>query len=101
MTKKTIPVIVPAAGIGSRFKNDIPKQYFKLDALTVIETTIKELLNSNIVERIVICVADNDKFIEQQDFYDDPKIKIIKGNRFYLSIYRNNNTILKRTDFYI
>ena len=37
------------------------------------------MLNSNIVERIVICVADNDKFIEQQDFYDDPKIKIIKG----------------------
>ena len=45
MTKKTIPVIVPAAGIGSRFENDIPKQYFKLDTLTVIETTIRELLN--------------------------------------------------------
>ncbi len=79
MTKKTIPVIVPEAGLGSRFENDIPKQYFKLDTLTVIETTIRELLNSNIVERIIICVAENDKFIEQQDFYDDPKIKIIKG----------------------
>ena len=44
MTKKTIPVIVPAAGIGSRFETDIPKQYFKLDIFTVIETTIKELL---------------------------------------------------------
>ena len=79
MTKKTIPVIVPAAGIGLRFENDIPKQYFKLDTLTVIETTVRELLNSNIVERIIICVAENDKFIEQQDFYDDPKVKIIKG----------------------
>ena len=101
MTKKTIPVIVPAAGIGSRFENDIPKQYFKLDTLTVIETTVRELLNSNIVERIIICVAENDKFIEQQDFYNDPKIKIIKGGSTRAQSVLNalNDPVMEDYDF--
>ena len=101
MTKKTIPVIVPAAGIGSRFENDIPKQYFKLDTLTVIETTIRELLNSNIVERIIICVAENDKFIEQQDFYHDPKVKIIKGGSTRAQSVLNalNDPVMEDYDF--
>ena len=37
--------IIPAAGFGTRFSSDTPKQLFKLNDVSIIEKTISQLLN--------------------------------------------------------
>lgn len=79
MTEKIFSVIVPSAGTGSRFDKNLPKQYHKLNDLTVIETTINELLKSSNVDKIIIAVSESDNLISKQNFIDNPNVMIIKG----------------------
>ena len=44
--------IVPAAGIGSRFSADIPKQFHQLDDQLVAQHTLSRLLKLSIIEAI-------------------------------------------------
>ena len=46
MKIKKILAVIPAAGIGHRFGEKKPKQYAQLNALSVIENTVNELLKS-------------------------------------------------------
>ena len=44
--------IVPAAGVGSRFSADIPKQFHQLDDQLVAQHTLSRLLKLSIIEAI-------------------------------------------------
>lgn len=54
-------VIIPAAGIGSRFADPTrPKQYHHLSGQPILQLTIQRLLVSPVVSSIVVAIADND-----------------------------------------
>ena len=44
--KNELIVIVAAAGIGERFKSDIPKQYISVNGKSIIERSISPFLKS-------------------------------------------------------
>jgi 2-C-methyl-D-erythritol 4-phosphate cytidylyltransferase len=48
--------IVPAAGSGERLAAGVPKAFFQLDGLTLVERAINGLLESGVVDRVVVAV---------------------------------------------
>ncbi|MDC9714955.1 MAG: 2-C-methyl-D-erythritol 4-phosphate cytidylyltransferase [Gammaproteobacteria bacterium] len=54
-------LIVPASGIGTRMNAQKPKQYLKLEnGLSVLDQTLKTLLNIDQIKGCVVAVAQND-----------------------------------------
>mgnify|MGYP005715836253 CR=1 FL=1 len=62
MKEDSIVAIIPAAGIGSRFDGDVPKQYFNVNGSSIIESAVLPFLNSKYVSKIIIPIAKNDKY---------------------------------------
>lgn len=55
-------VVIPAAGIGSRFGSTIPKQYLSLNGKPIIEHTLYKFLFHPKIEKIVIVLDSHDVF---------------------------------------
>ena len=77
--KNKILAIIPAAGVGERFLSKKPKQYHKIDQSTLIEKTISIFTSSELISNIIIPIHKDDKNIQNQDFYKNPKIKFVDG----------------------
>ncbi|MGL4575613.1 MAG: 2-C-methyl-D-erythritol 4-phosphate cytidylyltransferase [Burkholderiaceae bacterium] len=52
--------VVPAAGSGSRFGGEVPKQYALLGGVQVLNRTVRTLLADNRIEKIYVAVAPDD-----------------------------------------
>ena len=74
-----ISIIIPAAGLGKRFNNTLPKQYMTLGHETVLERTVSLFLNIPEVQKIYIPVDANDQRIYSQSFIGHHKIIITAG----------------------
>jgi 2-C-methyl-D-erythritol 4-phosphate cytidylyltransferase len=48
--------VVPAAGSGERLAAGVPKAFFHLDGRTLVERAVRGLLESGVVERVVVAV---------------------------------------------
>jgi 2-C-methyl-D-erythritol 4-phosphate cytidylyltransferase len=48
--------VVPAAGSGQRLGADVPKAFFHLDGHTLVERAVRGLLESGVVDRVVVAV---------------------------------------------
>jgi 2-C-methyl-D-erythritol 4-phosphate cytidylyltransferase len=59
--KNRVLAIIPAAGIGERFKSNIPKQYEYLDGCSVIEKTLQPFIESELISKIIIPVGMGEK----------------------------------------
>jgi 2-C-methyl-D-erythritol 4-phosphate cytidylyltransferase/2-C-methyl-D-erythritol 2,4-cyclodiphosphate synthase len=77
--KNKILAIIPAAGIGERFLSKDPKQYHKIGHSTLIEKTISIFTSSELISNIIVPIHKDDKNIQNQDFYKNPKIKFVNG----------------------
>ncbi len=74
-----ISVIIPAAGVSSRFGDSTPKQFLRLGDETVLEKSVNLFLGISSVNQVVIPVNQNEDLIKSQSFYQDPRIKIVTG----------------------
>ena len=79
MKIKKILAVIPAAGIGHRFGEKKPKQYAQLNALSVIENTVNELLKSKLIDKLIIVISEGDSNIKNQNFYKNKTIQLING----------------------
>ena len=79
MKIKKILAVIPAAGIGHRFGEKKPKQYAQLNALSVIENTVNELLKSKLIDKLIIVISEGDSYIKNQNFYNNKTIQLING----------------------
>ena len=77
--ENSILAIIAAAGIGQRFDDDLPKQYFKINGNSIIENAVKPFIDSKYISNIVIAISDEDEFIKDQSFYNCEKIKYVSG----------------------
>ncbi len=73
--------IVPAAGVGQRMRSDLPKQYLPLAGATVIEQTLKVLLDCPVVERVIVGVGAQDTIWRTLSVCSHPKIDTVTGGR--------------------
>jgi len=68
-------LIVPASGVGSRMKSNTPKQYLKLNnGLSVLDQTLKTLLDIDQIKGCVVAIAKNDTQFEQSKFSNHSKL---------------------------
>ena len=55
---KKVTVIVVAAGQGSRFGGDLPKQFLKIGNKTVLEMAIEPFQDHPVVDGIIIAASE-------------------------------------------
>lgn len=72
-------VIIPAAGVGSRFGTDTPKQYARINDLTVLEHSVHPFLQIPFINKIVIAIASNDPFAKQLATLNNERIEFTTG----------------------
>ena len=77
--ENSILAIIAAAGIGQRFDDDLPKQYFRINGNSIIENAVKPFIDSKYISKIIIAISDEDEFIKDQSFYNCEKIKYVYG----------------------
>lgn len=71
-------VIVPAAGSGSRFGGERPKQYATLAGSTVIEHTLERLLELE-AQALVLAINPDDSVWQALDISKHPKFRTCAG----------------------
>lgn len=72
-------VVIPAAGIGSRMRLSIPKQYLTLGSLTVLEHTLACFLDHPQLLGIVVCLSRDDKLWSKLSVSKHPLIQVTEG----------------------
>ncbi len=50
---KVIALIV-SGGEGKRFDKKLPKQFFKINKISILEQSVKKFINSNLFDKIVV-----------------------------------------------
>lgn len=73
--------VVPAAGIGSRMQAECPKQYLSIGGMTLIEHSIRALLQSSQISKVVVSLSPHDVQFAQLSIASDPRIQIVIGGR--------------------
>ncbi len=71
-------MVVPAAGIGSRFNSTLPKQYSSLLGLTVIEHSLKRLLSLS-CEALIVAIHPEDRSWSTLEISRHPLIRSVVG----------------------
>lgn len=74
-----IIAIVPAAGVGSRMRSTLPKQYIKIGQLTILEYTLKKLLSLSFIKQVIVVISSTDDYFSQLNIANHPKICITYG----------------------
>ena len=70
-------VILPSAGLGTRFGKEIPKQYQKIQGKLVINYSLELFLTFKECKKIVIAISNVDDF--HHPLLEDNRIEIIQG----------------------
>lgn len=71
--------VIPAAGTGSRFDHDKPKQYAHTGLHTVLEHSAIVLLGNEKISQLVIAVHPDDVQAQQLPALQDKKVRFTKG----------------------
>ncbi len=73
----TVVAIVPAAGSGERLAAGVPKAFYQLDGYTLVERAVEGLLDSGVVDTVVVAVpADR---TDEAKLILGPKAMIVAG----------------------
>jgi len=72
-------VIIPAAGKGTRFENDLTKQYQLIDGVPLLEHTINLFLDNKDIEKIVLVISSDDSEYQKLACIENKNIIIIDG----------------------
>ena len=71
--------IIPAAGDSSRYSGEVPKQFLKVDGRTVLELSIKPLLDFSECLGVCVLVPPEDQYHKALEIKDNPKIFLVEG----------------------
>ncbi|MBU9844242.1 2-C-methyl-D-erythritol 4-phosphate cytidylyltransferase [Rahnella ecdela] len=71
--------VLPAAGIGSRMQAECPKQYLSVGGKTLIEHSIRALLQSGRVSQVIVALSPHDTQFAQLPIASDPRIRVVEG----------------------
>ena len=71
--------IIPAAGSGDRFSEDVPKQFLSIGGRSILELSIEPLLDFSECFGICIVVAPNDQYHKSLRISKNSKVSIVEG----------------------
>ena len=71
--------IIPAAGDSSRYSGEIPKQFLRVDGRTVLELSIRPLLDFSECLGVCVLVPPEDQHHKPLEIKDNPKIFLAEG----------------------
>lgn len=71
--------ILPAAGIGSRMHNVLPKQYITICNKTILEHSLNAILQQSCIYKIIIVINVNDHWFNKLLISSNPLIKVVIG----------------------
>lgn len=77
-------MIIPAAGIGTRFGESYPKQFYKVKGKEILAYTLENFVNVSQIEKIVIATHKNyfdriKKIVKQ--IYLNKEVQLVEGGR--------------------
>ena len=71
--------ILPAAGNSSRYSGEIPKQFLTIDGRTILELSIRPLLDFSECLGVCVLVPPEDQYHKALEIRDNPKIFLAEG----------------------
>ena len=71
--------VVPAAGVGSRMGDGLPKQYLQLAGCTVLEHSLRALLNCQRLAAVVVALHPQDDRAARLPVLSDPRVQRVSG----------------------
>ena len=71
--------IVPAAGNSSRYSGETPKQFLTIDGRTILELSIRPLLDFSECLGVCVLVPAEDQYHKTLEIRDNPKIFLVEG----------------------
>ena len=74
-------VIIPAAGVGKRMQAHCPKQYLKINQLTILEHTVFRLLSPPLVNQVIISLGANDEYFSDTSLANHENIQLVVGGQ--------------------
>lgn len=77
--QRQIVAVIPASGVGSRMKADLPKQYLKIQHKTILEHTLAPFLAHPEIKQVVVAVSQSDPYYAELELLKHPKIQIVFG----------------------
>ncbi|GAB2641924.1 2-C-methyl-D-erythritol 4-phosphate cytidylyltransferase [Vibrio panuliri] len=81
ITTQGIVAIVPAAGVGSRMKANMPKQYLTIGQKTVLEHTVDKLLAHPDIHKVVVAVTAGDPYFPELSIATHPDVVRVDGGQ--------------------
>lgn len=72
-------IVIPAAGIGSRFGAAVPKQYSDLGSEMLASHTLRTLLACTGLQRLVVVLHPNDTWFASLPEASDARIEVVEG----------------------
>ena len=75
----SLVAVVPAAGVGKRMKASCPKQYLKIDGLTILEHTVLKLLFHPNISQVILVISEGDEYVNDTSLVTHPDIIIVNG----------------------
>ncbi len=72
-------VVIPAAGVGNRFSQERPKQYWTVHNKAILQHTVDLFLAQDWLSGVVVAVAEADPHIKQLPLYRDPRVMMVHG----------------------
>jgi len=74
-------VVIPAAGVGKRMQSNCPKQYMKINGMTVLEHTVNRLLNVKQIHQIIVAISEGDEYYDDLSFAKDGRVHRVTGGK--------------------
>ena len=81
MTTKRFSAIILAAGKGSRFGNNVPKQYLNFGNKTILEICIDQISSHKLCQELIVVVDENFKKFSKSEIVNKHKIKSVIGGQ--------------------
>ena len=76
---KNFVAIIPAAGDSSRYSGEVPKQFLRVEGRTVLELSIKPLLDFSECLGVCILIPPQDQYHKALELKDNSKIFLAEG----------------------
>lgn len=74
-------VIIPAAGFGERFADDLPKQYHQIRDKSILEHTLSIFISRNDIKGIIVALSKSDTIFNTLAIAKHPMIRQVVGGQ--------------------
>jgi 2-C-methyl-D-erythritol 4-phosphate cytidylyltransferase len=77
--KPRVWAVIPAAGLGSRFAAERPKQYVSIVGKTILEHSLAAILRSPAVCQVVVALHPDDDYFNSLSYANDTRVRRVDG----------------------